>query len=412
MSSEQMRYPYRLLSVSGLEVEYMIVDIETLDILPVADELLEALAGYPTSDVDCGALSWSNELVLHVVELKTTVPSPSLASLKEVWNREIRSVNSILSKSNATLLPTAMHPWMSPERETKLWPHENNEIYNQYNSIFGCRGHGWSNLQSTHLNLPFANEEEFGRLHAAIRLVLPLIPALAAASPVVDMAFSGIMDSRLHFYRKNSQRIASITGAVIPEAVFTYKEYEERILKRMYSDIAPMDSAGILQHEWLNSRGAIARFDRGSIEIRIIDSQECISADMAICWLITGLIQQLVQEQCSSWDQQKAMPLYTLSQILLDCINDGHQTQITSKEYLALLGLGNQPLSGQQLWKKLLESAHQKQSSAHADVAEKIISRGCLANSMVMAIGSPVRSRVRNCYQKLATCLQEDVLFE
>ena len=37
------------------------------------------------------------------------------------------------------------------------------------------------------LNLPFSSDEEFGRLHAAIRLLLPLLPALAASSPLVEV---------------------------------------------------------------------------------------------------------------------------------------------------------------------------------------------------------------------------------
>jgi hypothetical protein len=84
------------------------------------------------------------------------------------------------------LLPTGAHPLMDPFTETRLWPHEHKEIYNLYNRIFDCRGHGWSNLQSTHLNLPFSGDAEFKKLHAAIRLLLPLIPALSASTPLLD----------------------------------------------------------------------------------------------------------------------------------------------------------------------------------------------------------------------------------
>ena len=59
-----------------------------------------------------------------------------------------------------------------------------------------------------------------------------------------------------------------MAGRVIPEPVFDKKSYEEQIFQRIYADIAPHDPQGILQHEWLNSRGAIARFDRNAIEIR------------------------------------------------------------------------------------------------------------------------------------------------
>ena len=42
-----------------------------------------------------------------------------------------------------------------------------------------------------HVNLPFADDAQFARLHAAIRLVLPLLPALAASSPIAEGSVIG-----------------------------------------------------------------------------------------------------------------------------------------------------------------------------------------------------------------------------
>ena len=72
----------------------------------------------------------------------------------------------------------------------RLWPHENREVYDAFDRIFSCKGHGWANLQSMHINLPFADDAEFGRLHAAIRFLMPLMPGLTASSPVMD----GVVD--------------------------------------------------------------------------------------------------------------------------------------------------------------------------------------------------------------------------
>ena len=84
-------------------------------------------------------------------------------------------------------MPSGMHPWMQPARETRLWPHESGPIHRAYDALFDCRRHGWANLQSMHVNLPFGEDltpdGEFARLHAAVRLVLPLLPALAASTP-------------------------------------------------------------------------------------------------------------------------------------------------------------------------------------------------------------------------------------
>ena len=119
-------------------------------------------------------------------------------------------------------------------------------IYETYNRIFNCKGHGWTNLQSTHLNLPFANEDEFVRLHSAIRLLLPIIPALSASSPILDGKATGFVDTRLEYYRKNQQKIPIITGQVIPEAITSIAEYQEKILQPIYNTIAPYDNNNVL----------------------------------------------------------------------------------------------------------------------------------------------------------------------
>ena len=184
-----------------------------------------------------------------------------------------------------------MHPWMDPDHELKLWPHDYNPIYEVYNRIFDCRGQGWANLQWAHLNLPFASDDQFGRLHAAIRILLPLLPALAASSPVVAGALTGYADNRMRFYRHNSQRVPSLTGQVVPEVVFNCADYEQHIFQVMYRDIAPFDTDKILCHEWLNSRGAIARFDRHAIEIRVLDVQDVPAVDIAICEVIVAVFE-------------------------------------------------------------------------------------------------------------------------
>ncbi|TFG66632.1 MAG: glutamate--cysteine ligase, partial [Gemmatimonadales bacterium] len=169
----------------------MIVDADTLDVLPVADRLLGEEA-----EIDRGALAWSNELVLHVIELKTNGPAACLSSLPSHFQHDVAEIVEALKPLGARLMPTGMHPWMKPD-EARLWPHEYTAVYRALDRLFSCKQHGWSNLQSTHINLPFHGDEEFGRLHAAIRLVLPLIPALAASSPLQEGVRTGLLDTRL-----------------------------------------------------------------------------------------------------------------------------------------------------------------------------------------------------------------------
>ena len=177
---------YSIFSVIGIEIEYMIVSRESLNILPVADELIKSIAGTYTQEVEHDEISINNELTLHVVELKTTHPRETANQLDKAFQKEIQLINQALTPFDACLLPTGAHPWMNPANGVKLWPHGSRQIYDTYHKIFDCRGHGWSNLQSMHVNLPFANDEEFVRLHSAIRLLMPLIPALASSTPFIE----------------------------------------------------------------------------------------------------------------------------------------------------------------------------------------------------------------------------------
>ena len=64
---------YHLFEVFGIELEYMVVTSKKLKVTPIVDKLLTAKNGSLTSDVENGEIEWSNELVAHVVELKTKV---------------------------------------------------------------------------------------------------------------------------------------------------------------------------------------------------------------------------------------------------------------------------------------------------------------------------------------------------
>lgn len=227
----------RLFEAIGVEIEYMIVDRERLDVLPVCDRLIESLAGEPVAEFERGDIAWSNELVLHVLELKTNGPTPSLEGLGSRFHAEARTAIDALEPMGGTLLSGGVHPWMDPATETRLWPHEYNDVYRTFDRIFGCSGHGWSNLQSTHVNLPFGDDEEFGRLHAAIRAVLPLIPALTASSPFLDGIEQPALDARLEAYRNNAKRVPEVAGLVVPEPVRSEQEYRDVILDPLYREI-------------------------------------------------------------------------------------------------------------------------------------------------------------------------------
>lgn len=396
----------------GVELEYMIVDRNSHSIAPLADQVLRIQAGELINEVEVGPLCWSNELVLHVIELKTNGPAATLAGLADHFQQGVAKINQHLAALNAELMPGGMHPWMDPRSETKLWPHGDNSIYAAYDRIFGCQGHGWSNLQSTHLNLPFQGDLEFGRLHAAIRLILPLLPALAASSPVVSGRYNGLLDNRLHAYQQNQRKIPIITGALIPEQAFTRKSYQEEILQPIYRAIAPYDTDAILQDEWLNSRGAIARFDRNAIEIRLLDVQECPQADLAIIDLICATLKALVDERWCSFAEQQSWSTGPLAKWLLAAVGDGERAKIEGSEYLSLFGYSGQRATMRELWQHLAVALRPKLVNKKDLPLAVILERGPLARRILKTIGStPTRKKLAETYARLSACLAQGEMF-
>ncbi len=405
------RQPLDLFAAYGVELEYMIVDSDSLRVRPISDQLLQSIAGEIVSDVELGDISWSNELALHVIELKTTEPSPQLEPLAARFQEHVGLINERLGSLNARLMPTAMHPAMNPEQEMRLWPHDYNTVYEAFNRIFDCRGHGWANLQSVHLNLPFANDDQFGRLHAAIRLLLPLLPALAASSPLMDGRASGLLDTRLDVYRHNSAKIPSISGQVIPEPVFSRSEYEREIFQRMYRDVAPYDPEGTLQHEWLNARGAIARWDRNSIEIRVLDIQECPAADLAILQAIRDVLQWLVAERGSSYAQQRSVPQAELVELLGQTIRHADEAVVNQPQLLAVLGYADErSLTAQEVWTRLMERATGGLSGSASinPELELILNEGVLARRMLQRVSDqPTDAEISALSRDLCDCLAQ-----
>jgi len=108
------------------------------------------------------------------------------------------------------------------------------------------------NIANGDLHWQHATHEEYGAQEGYFG---------AGSSPIVEGKLTGLADNRLEFYRNNSKKIPRVAGRVIPEPVFDADGYDREIFQPMYAQIAPYDPEGILQEEWLNARGAIARFE-------------------------------------------------------------------------------------------------------------------------------------------------------
>jgi carboxylate-amine ligase len=235
---------------------------------------------------------------------------------------------------------------------------------------------------------------------------------LSASSPIFEGENTGFKDARLNVYKTNQKEIPEMAGKVIPEQVFTKKDYYRDIFDPINIAIKPHDLENILDHHFLNSRGAIARFDRNAIEIRVIDIQECPKADIAVAILIIEVLKLLVSEELVALEDQKSWHEDELFAIFNDVIKDAETTVITDMAYLNLFDIEEKCTAGE-IWKKLYNSLKENISDKHRKTIEFLLENGSLSTRILKAVGTNFsEENVKKVYNKLGNCLAENKLFK
>jgi hypothetical protein len=391
----------------------MIVDQKSLDVRPIADRLFAKVSQEGSDEVAGEKVTWCNELVNHVVEFKNGFPVSDIANSDLDFHKEIMRANDVLASMDARLIPGGAHPWMNPQNETKLWPFGSKEIYEAYNRIFNCSGHGWSNLQSSHINMSFSTDEEFGKLHAASRAVLPLVPMLYASTPFLDSKIQPYLSSRLYYYMENQKIIPEITGECIPEPVWDLQSYKKEILGKIYKAVEKHDKTGVLLEDWVNSRGAIPKLDTGRIEIRLADNQECPLADISLSLFIIKIIKNIIEERWCSLKDTRALSTTALKSSLMMAIRNAENSVIENRDFLSAFDISESSVTGRKLLEKIfLDLEFNKDEARHKSALEKIISRGSLASQLIKFAGvEPSRNDLRSMLDDLGQCLLTNSLY-
>ncbi len=288
----------------GPEHEFSIVDDE-LKPLPIADKVLKHLKGRITNTVTMPRYTYGKELQLHVLEMRPNAPFKSPREFEETMQDSVLTINHRLHRSfKATMLGTGMHPLLKLE-QTSIWSHRDRRIYEAYGRIFDLNRHGWLNIQSYQLNLPYANEREGVLLHNYLAIISAYLPAIAASSPIYEGAFGKTVDNRLAFYANNQKEIPSIAGDVVPEYTYSFRQYKNDVIGTYSADLAEAGSDKILLNmEWVNSRGVIMRFGRRAIELRVMDEQECIKSDVALSCFVFCLAKAMIRKRENLYDHQ------------------------------------------------------------------------------------------------------------
>jgi gamma-glutamyl:cysteine ligase YbdK (ATP-grasp superfamily) len=277
----------------GPEHEFSLVTPE-LKVLPISDKIIKDCCGKIVNFVELPSFTFGKELQMHVIEVKANSPFKSPVEFEETMQQAVGTLSQIVQKNGAKLLGTGMHPLLNL-KDTAIWPHYHKKIYLEYSKIFNLNQHGWLNIQSFHLNLPYQKEADGVQIHNLLANLSAYLPAITASSPIYECKNGPDVDNRLHFYKLNQKEIPSITGQVIPEYVTSLSQYKHDVIERYSKDLAKAGaSKTLLNREWVNSRGVIFRFDRCALEVRVMDEQECVKSDVALSCFVRATLRGLI----------------------------------------------------------------------------------------------------------------------
>ncbi len=407
------RDDYRPFEVCGLELEYAVVDRD-LNAASLVEDALGALAGHPASDVDLGAVGFSNEIMDHVIEIKTTWPPRRLTDAERHLHEGVARLSTLLhSRFDARLLPTGMHPWLRPET-ARVWTRSNHAIYATYQRHFDVHTHGWANVQAVHVNLPLGTEAEGVALLNATALLVPYLPAFSASSPIHDGELQAAVDNRMAHVLAHQQRIPSTCGDVVPEPLTSYRQYRREVLQPMYDDVDRLGDAEAIRHEFLNARGAVVKFSRKSIEVRVIDVQECVKMDVALAALTRAALQGLVAGMTSGKIARPDQAL--LVDDLRDVVSRGTAAEVHAP-HLRSGDVRDGPIPVRDAMKRLLALARRharKDEEPFLDLLEPTIERGNLSERIVATLLPHTEDEeafvdaTRRLYVELSECLREN----
>jgi gamma-glutamyl:cysteine ligase YbdK (ATP-grasp superfamily) len=277
----------------GPEHEFSLVNQE-LKVLPISDKIIKDYCGKIVNFVKLPSFTFGKELQMHVMEVKANLPFKSPIEFEEIMQNAVSTLNQIVQKHGAMLLGTGMNPLMHL-KDTAIWPHYHKKIYQEYGKIFNLTQHGWLNIQSFHLNLPYQKETDGIQIHNQLANLSAYLPAIAASSPIYEGKNGCDIDNRLEFYKINQKEIPSVTADVIPEYATSFSQYKHDVIERYSQDLAAAGASKTLLHrEWVNSRGVIFRFDRCAIEVRVMDEQECVKSDVALGCFVRSALRGLI----------------------------------------------------------------------------------------------------------------------
>lgn len=338
--------------------ELCLVEPLTLAPAPVARRVVAALGG-GLDGAGVGSVRWRVSSAPHRLELASEVDCASLAAAGDLVRSHTARVRTLCVPLHAELLTGGAHPLLDPARHRLggAWPESSPD------------SHAVFSLQGIHLGLVATDDAEAHALSAAVSLLQPLAPGLAAASPVLEGRLTG----------QASTRVALLAGA--PARAPAGGSQGLDALLAPAAGRPPSEPEAGVRVEW----------------VWALDRQESAVADQAALSCFGAVAHGLARAQV-----RYRTPVSVLDAVTLRCARDGAAALVDAPSLLTDLGLPR-PLSAGAIWRELLDRYPPDTAPPSLQTARAcLLRRGTLACRLARALGpEPSRARIQSVYSEL-----------
>ncbi len=250
----------------GVELEFQLLDPETLSLVPKSSDILALAAGAKEDRI-------KEEFIQSMVEVNTRVCDTARA-VQEELARTCRLLERIAREAGCMLFATSLHPFSNPREQLPSPGPRYRKLRKELQEV-GVR----LITQGLHVHVGVPDGQSAIKAFDNMRALLPIFLALTTSSPYFQAR-----DTGLHSYRSRLFEALPRTG--VPEAFGTWERY--RLL------VESMKEAGSIRgirDIWWDVR---PHPDFGTIETRICDLPCSLDEIVAVASLIQASVKAIL----------------------------------------------------------------------------------------------------------------------
>jgi carboxylate-amine ligase len=271
----------------GIEEEFAIVDPESLDLVPLFEQLRDA-AG---SDTDL-ATSVAGELIRSEIEIRSG-RGENIHDAQALQAGFRKQLFQIARDQGVALAATGTHPWADYRDQAII----DTDHYRRVED--DLRWVAWrNNTFSLHIHVGVQGADRAVKVCDRLRSVLPLLLALSSSSPFLDGRDSGLHSVRSQIFTKSFPRCG------IPDHYGSWAAFEGYL-----RDLLSVNSIVEYTQVWWSVRPHLSY---GTVEVRICDAQPTGAESDALAQLITACVLQAAR------DEDEGVPVVAPSRALIE----------------------------------------------------------------------------------------------